>query len=215
MRGDAIVVEPHHEKAARGICEILLPRLADDAQRFVLTVAGESGSGKSEVAAAVSDMLAERGIGAFVFQQDDYFVHPPKSNDRARRADIDWVGPGEVRLDLLDRHLAAFRDGATTLQKPLVLYAEDRVTEETVEFGDARVAIAEGTYTTLLEHADARVFINRDYRQTRAHREKRRRDASELDPFIDRVLAIEHGIISAQRSRADIIVQPDYLVSAA
>jgi hypothetical protein len=36
------------------------------------------------------------------------------------------------------------------------------------------------------------------------------RDASELDPFIDRVLEIEHGIISLHKSLAQIIVGADY-----
>jgi len=181
--------------------------------KFVLTVAGESGSGKSETAAAVADALAQHNIDSYIFQQDDYFVYPPKSNDRARRQDITWVGPQEVKLDLLDSHLRAFRSGAATVVKPLVVYADDTVSEETAEIGAARVAIAEGTYTTLLNNVDVHVFIDRDYQQTRAHREKRRRDDAELDPFIDRVLAIEHHIISKNKMRADIIVHDDYSVS--
>lgn len=214
MRGDSIVIELHHERAAEGIGAIILPMLAGNDNKFVLTVAGESGSGKSETAAAVANVLAAHQIESFIFQQDDYFVYPPKSNDRARRADISWVGPQEVKLDLLDSHLQAFRDGAATITKPLVVYADDSVEEETVEVGSARVAIAEGTYTTLLNNVDVHVFIDRDYAQTRAHREKRRRDDSELDPFIDEVLAIEHELISANKPRAQIIVHDDYSVSA-
>lgn len=214
MRGDSIVIEPHHERAADGIGEIILPLLTKGDEKFVLTVAGESGSGKSETAAAVANVLAAHDIKSFIFQQDDYFVYPPKSNDRARRDDINWVGPQEVKLDLLDAHLHEFRDGAATITKPLVIYEDDSVTEETVEVGPARVAIAEGTYTTLLNNVDMHVFIDREYAQTRAHREKRRRHDSELDPFIDQVLAIEHKLISANKSRAQIVVHDDYSVSA-
>ena len=215
MRGDSIIIEAHHEKAADGICAIILPVLQQSNEKFVLTVAGESGSGKSETAAAIANALAKNKIECCVFQQDDYFVYPPKSNDRARRADISWVGPQEVKIDLLDAHLQDFRDGAATITKPLVIYTEDVVSEETTEVGPARVAIAEGTYTTLLDNANTHVFIDRDHLQTRAHREKRRRDAAELDPFIDRVLAIEHDIISKHKARAQIIVHDDYSVSPA
>ena len=211
MRGDSIVIEPHHRRAADGVCDIVLPKLLNNKERFVLTVAGESGSGKSETAAAIAEVLAGHDIGCFIFQQDDYFVHPPKSNDRARRDDITWVGPQEVKIDLLDTHLQAFRDG-DEITKPLVIYADDQVSEETVDAGSARVAIAEGTYTTLLSQADVHVFIGRTYRQTRAHREKRRRDDAELDPFIERVLSIEHDIISQHQNRAHIIVHDDYSV---
>ena len=66
---------------------------------------------------------------------------------------------------------------------------------------------------SLLENVDTRVFIARDYEATRAHREKRKRDAAELDPFIDEVLKIEHAIISGHRARADVVITADYSVS--
>ncbi len=214
MQGDTIIVEPHHIKAATEIVPLLIPHIDSSGRRFSLSVAGQSGSGKSETATAIAQALTKYKIGSAIFQQDDYFVHPPKSNDRARRADIAWVGPQEVHLELLDTHLKAFMDGATEIEKPLVLYEEDSITSETMMLGEAQVAIAEGTYTTLLEEVGCRIFIDRDYHETRAHREKRKRDESELDPFIDRVLEIEHGIISAQRKRADIVISTDYSVSA-
>ncbi len=215
MHGDRIVIEAHHRRAASAIDAWLEQRGLPDADRLVLTVAGESGSGKSETAAALADALALRQIDSVIFQQDDYFVYPPKTNDRERRGNIDWVGPGEVRLDLLDEHLRAFVDGAESLEKPLVRYAEDRIDSERISLAGCRVAIAEGTYTTLLDSAGVRVFIDRDWQATRAHREKRSRDAAELDPFIDRVLAIEHRIISAHKARADLIVASDFSVHEA
>jgi len=215
MRGDSIVIEPHHRRAAQGIAPFLHQALDGTQHRIGVTIAGESGSGKSETAAALAEILAEYGIGSVIFQQDDYFVLPPKSNDRARRDDVGWVGPKEVKLDLMDEHLRAFLEGAEAVEKPLVIYEDDSVTTEIMEIGGARVAIAEGTYTTLLDSATHRVFIDRDYTQTRKHREKRNRDASELDSFIDQVLEIEHGIISPHKARADIIVDADYCAARA
>jgi len=214
VKGDKIIVEPHHRDAAKAIMPLILPAIEASGGKYALTVAGESGSGKSETATALADELATRGLPAVIFQQDDYFVHPPKTNDRVRRNDIGWVGPQEVRLDLLDQHLKEFLDGAARIEKPLAIYEEDRFTDEVVATGDARVAIAEGTYTTLLDNAGTKIFIARDYLDTRAHREKRRRDASELDPFLDEVLRIEHAIISSHRPKADIIINKDYSVSA-
>jgi uridine kinase len=210
MRGDSIVIEAHHRKAARGIAPIVLRTLASDQKRIGISIAGESGSGKSETAAALAEVLAEHGVASVIFQQDDYFILPPKSNDRARRDDIGWVGPQEVKLDLMDEHVREFLGGAKTIEKPLVIYEDDSVTTEVMEIAEARVAIAEGTYTTLLDSVTHRAFIDRDYTQTRKHREKRNRNASELDAFIDRVLEIEHGIISSHKARADIIIDADY-----
>lgn len=215
MKGDSVVVEPHHRKAAAAIVTLLQPLLNASDGRHTVSIAGQSGSGKSETAVALAEALEEDGVRCEILQQDDYFVYPPKSNDRARREDIDWVGPQEVRLDLMDQHLAAFLDGAEQVEKPLVDYQSDSVGSEVMGFGEARVLIAEGTYTTLLDHCKTHVFIDRTYLETRKHREKRMRDESELDPFIDRVLEIEHRIISSHKPRAQIIIHSDYDVSAA
>lgn len=214
MQGDTIVIEPHHRQAGEAIAKILLPIIEGTKTQYTISVAGESGSGKSETAAAIAEVLERSGVHCIILQQDDYFVYPPKSNDKARREDINWVGPQEVKLDLMDENLAAFKQGAKELHKPLVIYQEDKVVDESMSTDNARVAIAEGTYTTLLKNIDTHVFIARNYDDTRAHREKRKRDESELDPFIDEVLKIEHDIISKNRERANIIINRDYSVTA-
>lgn len=214
MKGDSIVIEQHHRRAAKGICDHILPALQQSERHHVFSVAGESGSGKSETAAALAEELKKNAIASVILQQDDYFVYAPHSNDRARRKDIQWVGPQEVRLELLDNNLKQFLAGVPSLIKPLVVYQEDQIVDEEIDVGEVQVAIAEGTYTTLLEQVDTRVFIDRTYLDTRAHREKRARHQSELDPFIDRVLAIEHDIICAHKSKADLIVHNDYSVTS-
>jgi len=212
MQGDRIVIEPHHERAAGAIDQWLHEHQLPGDRPLVLTVAGESGSGKSETSAALAAEASGRGVQTLIFQQDDYFKLPPRRNDQARRQDIEWVGSDEVRLDLLDEHLQAFKDSQSTLVKPLVRYAEDQIDEERIELSGYTLAIAEGTYTSLLESADIRVFLDLDWKATRKHREKRRRHAAELDPFIERVLEVEHEIISAHKARADLIVTPYFNV---
>ncbi len=215
MFGDTILIEPHHRKAAEAIAKMVVPLIKADVGKYTLTVAGESGAGKSEIASAVAEELTMAGIHSVIFQQDDYFVYPPKTNDRTRRDDIAWVGPQEVRLDLLDSHLLAFIKGENAIEKPLVYYNEDRIDSEVLDLSTAKAGIAEGTYTSRLENVNTRIFIDRDYRDTKKHRERRNRDASELDDFINRVLTIEHEIISADKARADIVVNSDYSVSSA
>ncbi len=213
MRGDTIIIEAHHRKAAEAIIPLILPEIEASPGRYTISVAGESGSGKSETATAIAEALAEHGISSAIFQQDDYFVYPPKTNDSTRRKDIGWVGPQEVRLDLLDGHLQAFLADAESIEKPLVVYETDTITSEEIAVKNVRVAIAEGTYTSLLDKVGTRIFIDRDFSETRAHREKRKRDKSELDQFIDEVLIIEHDTISLHKSRADIVINADYSVT--
>ncbi len=209
MKGDIIIVEPHHRDAARQIVARLLAQIEAD-RAYVITVAGESGSGKSETGTAIAEELERSGKRAFVFQQDDYFVLPPKSNDSRRRDDISWVGTGEVRLNLLDEHIAAARRRERRLAKPLVDYERDAIDSEMVDLSGYDAFVAEGTYTTLLKDVDCRVFIDRNRLQTLESRRRRAREP--IEPFLERVLEIEHRIISSHKSMADIIITEEYEV---
>ena len=210
MRGDKILVQAKHHRAAAAISQILLPRLTNTSGKFAISIGGESGSGKSELAVATSEALAKRGIGTLILQQDDYFIYPPHTNDARRREDINRVGPSEVHLAMLDDHVKAFIDGATRIDKPLVVYQDDRIVSETLPLGKVDVMIVEGTYTTLLENVHSRIFIDRTYEQTRAARLKRNREPA--DSFLERVLQIEHDIISTHKHLADIIVTASFTV---
>ena len=208
MQGDIILVGEEHRRAA----DIIVSQLIDDIRgmprRYTISVAGESGSGKSETGRAIADALEERDVHALVLQQDDYYVLPPRFNDAARRANFSWVGTTEVRLDVLDAHLELARTGGAEIVKPLVIYEDNRIDEETISLEGVQVVIAEGVYTSLCHHVDCRVFIDRNRLETLAHRMKRGRE--EFDPFIEKVLTTEHEIISQHRSEANVIITRDY-----
>ena len=208
MKGDIILVGEEHQGAAERIVDRLFEEISRSDRRYTMTVAGESGSGKSETARALADALEARDIKAAILQQDDYYVLPPRSNDAARRANFCWVGTTEVRIDLLDQHLASAREGAASLAKPLVIYSENLITEETISLDGIDVVIAEGVYTSLCRHVDRRVFIARNRLETMEHRMRRGRE--EFDSFIEDVLKAEHEIISQHRPMADVVITRDY-----
>jgi uridine kinase len=186
-------------------------RVRMKASRYVITVAGESGSGKSETAKAVADELARLGVRSVILGQDDYFVFPPRANDARRRADPEWLGPHvEVRLDAMEENLRDALAGATVLVKPLIDYHRNSVEEETISLEGIKAIIAEGTYTSLLKHVDTRIFIARSRLDTLEHRQKRDRGSEAGDPFIEQVLKTEHKIIAGHRHLADFIITKDY-----
>lgn len=210
MIGDKVKPKSHHVQAAQEIFDLLRKRVTGG--RPIITIAGESGSGKSEIAYELSKLYATVGKGVYIFQQDDYFFYPPKTNEAMRRRSIKHVGLGEVNLRLLDEHLGLFKQSpAKHLRKPLVIFKEDRISEEVIDPNDFEIGIAEGTYTSLLNHATHRIFIDRTYRDTYNHRMERRREA--IDEFSEKILKIEHNIIAKHKSFADIIVNADYSVS--
>jgi uridine kinase len=215
MEGDVILVEEHHRKAAAAITAAVMESLMRKSSRYAISVAGESGSGKSETAKAIANELSKVGVRSVIIGQDDYFVLPPRSNDARRRADPEWLGPHvEVNLELMESNLRAAVDGATELIKPLVDYDDDRIGEERISLEGVAVVIAEGTYTSLLRRVDARVFIARSRLDTLEHRLKRNRGGEALDPFVEQVLMREHMIIAGHRQLADFVISKDYDVLA-
>jgi uridine kinase len=205
MIGDKLIIEQHHTNMASEICSHIVPMLKE---RFCVTVSGESGAGKSEVAWEIARLFGEMDIKAGILQQDDYFVFPPKTNHEMRRRNLEQVGPYEVKLDFLSSNLRSFKRGETLIFKPLVIFDEDRITTEELDVSEWRVLIAEGTYTSLLQFVDFRVFIDRDYHQTLESRKRRARD--KFEPFVQDVLEIEHRIISQHKSMADAVIQPEF-----
>ncbi len=215
MKGDVLVVEERHRRAAGEIADALAPALegalAPAGRRFVIAIAGESGCGKSEIASALADQLGSAGFRSIVLGQDDYFALPPRSNDARRRADPGWLGPHvEVRMDLLQANVVGARDGAAEIEKPVVDYDGNAISRETVDLTGVAVVIVEGTYVSLLRHIDCRVFIDGSHVETLEHRRKRNRGEEARDPFVEALLATEHKIIAGHRQLADFVVGRDF-----
>lgn len=211
MKGDVIVLEEHHRAAAREIVPQIIESIKNKDARYAITVAGESGSGKSETAKAIQEELEKYGVIAVILGQDDYFKLPPKSNDAKRREDPEWLGPHvEVRLDLIEQNLKDALSGGDQITKPLVDYDQNIIEEETIDLEGVKVLIGEGTYTSLLKHVDTRIFIDRNRLDTLDHRQKRTRGNEVGDPFIEEILATEHKIIAGHKQLADFVITKDY-----
>ena len=207
MKGDIILIEEWHREAAIKIVAQIRKEIEAKKSRYVITVAGESGSGKSETAHAIQEALALKKIKSVILGQDDYFHLPPRSNDSRRRENPDWLGPHmEVKLELMDQNLKQALEGVDKLVKPLVDYDNNTILEESHDLSDIKVVIAEGTYTSLLRNVDIRIFIDQTFEDSYSHRKKRNRGDEVSDPFIEAVLSIEHKIIAGHKHLADVVI---------
>jgi uridine kinase len=213
MKGDVVVIEKYHEKTAVEIVGHILEGIRKKATRYIITVAGESGSGKSEMGRAIALELDRQDIFAIVLAQDDYFFLPPVLNDKRRREDPHWLGPHiEVNLGELNRNLKDAVEGKNEIIKPLIDYGSTEIEQEKTSLKKVKVVIAEGTYTSLLRNIDTKIFIMRTRADTLEHRRKRNRGSEVDDPFIENILEMEHKIIAGHRYLADFIINQEYKV---
>lgn len=211
MLGDKILIKPEYFALANEIFSVLKDTsLMQDGQRCVLGIGGESGSGKSVTAKCLEATLNERGTGAHILHQDDYFVLPPLKNHINRKVNLKNVGMHEVDLSRLQDHVDSFLAGADKISAPLVDFDRDTITDRSVSFGSANVLIVEGTYALALQNLNARIFLSRNYKDTRHLRAMRNRDTHVEADFIDQILEIEHQIIRQFRENASLIVDKSY-----
>ena len=209
MIGDHIELKAEYLNLANQV----LAKISDNigAKPFAISISGESGSGKSTLAVALAELLDRANQPNIILHMDDYFKLPPLSNHKNREKNLENVGQHEVFLDLLDNHIGYIKfNKYNQLIKPLSDYASDEIREEVVKINQNSVIIVEGTYTTLLQNIDIKIFIDRDYKSTLENRKKRARDP--FTPFVEKVLAIEHEIISRHKTLSDIIIDQNYQI---
>ncbi len=210
MKGDKIVIKEDYYRLAEEVLSVIEPKLN---KPVVITIAGESGSGKSVLATTLNMSLANRKISSLLIQQDDFFKLPPRTNHENRKKDIHKnVGTNEVYLDKLQKIINEFLSDPqpTQLIKPTVNYDLNIIDQEQLDINLATVLIIEGTYTSLLDNVTFKIFMGRTYKETFKNRMNRGRES--FDPFIEKVLEIEHTIIKEHKNYADIIVGSDYKI---
>lgn len=178
--------------------------------KLVIGVCGESGSGKSVTAKCLKILLEERNIKTSILHQDSYFILPPKENHAKRQADISWVGPNEVQLELLQQHINQFKSHQKNITVPVVDYENNSFSQYELDLKNTSVLIVEGVYSFLQNQLDYKIFIERTYKETQENRKKRSREI--YDPFVEQVLSIEHGIIAPLKNKADVLIRKDYSI---
>lgn len=203
MIGDNIKYHPEYKTVSNTVISEIEKQMMEG-KRLCIAVGGESGCGKTSLAHVLHvDIQEYFGVKGFLFHGDDYFFHPPKDNHSLRLQDISNVGVNEVNLGLLDENILEFKKGKGVIKKPLINYNENKILSEEIHPDDYQFCLVEGTYSMLLKHVDYKVFIEMNYRDTKASRMSRARDIP--DEFNEGVLEVEHNIIKHHKKYANLI----------
>jgi uridine kinase len=199
-----------HVKASLVIVANIINCIKAKEQRYIISLAGESGCGKTQTAKALVAELSRQGINSLVLSQDDYFFLPPFANDAMRKKSPEWLGPHkEVNMKLLDDTLVEAIVG-DKINVSHIDYDTNIETIENVSLQGIKLLIVEGAYTSLLKHIDKRIFIDVDYNDTLKFRKLRNRGNEVNDPFVENILETEHKIIAGHKYLADFIITKDY-----
>lgn len=208
MIGEVLVIKPHHLAPARELAALVMAEYGEGPKRYAISIAGETGSGKATLAMALKHVLKEHNVKSFIFHMEDYYHRPPTYTHIQRLEDINHVGPQEVNLELLEKHICQVKKGLSELIKPMSHYKENEIRKEIVNFDSHKVIIVEGNYTSTLKYIDKKVFINKDFHEVEESRKVKK--LSPYSPFVEQVLLIDHEIIKKHKEYCHLIINSDY-----
>jgi len=208
---EPLIIKKEYFGTSRKIVEILSDTFSLKKKKIVIGICGESGSGKSVTAKCLQLELEKINIQSIILHQDSYYKLPPRENHKKRKSDLSWVGSTEVKMDLLQSHIQKFRSKEVKINVPILDYVQNRFLNQEVKIDDKSVLIVEGVYSFMLEQLDFKIFMARTYKDTIAKRKERSREI--YDPFVEKVLQIEHSEISPMKDFADLIIRKDYSIA--
>jgi uridine kinase len=209
MIGDKINLLPEYFVTAKAIVEKIDPKIFEK-DKIIFLIGGESGSGKSVLTTCLLNELKNINIKSQIIQLDDYFKLPPKTNHKARLENISRVGLEEVNMEKLQNNLNEFKNSFQKIEKPISDYRKNTLSNECLDMSHTKVLLVEGTYSLYLEGGDFRIFIDRNFIDTRPSRIQRGRE--EVTEFSERVLFLEHEIVTKSKTNLDFIVTRQFEV---
>jgi uridine kinase len=209
MLGDVLLIAEKHQRAG---AQIVARIDTLDADKVVVAIGGESGSGKSELAHVVARALKDTGRLTKILHIDNYYTVRPQDREAWRKANgIESIGLGEVDWALLDQHLDAFRKGSKAVL-PCIDLLTDQIDELHTDFAPIKVVVVDGLYPLHVE-ADMRVLIDLTYHDTKKAQLLRGKEPQ--NEYRLSVLKREHEVVQSLRSLADFLVTPEFDLVAA
>ena len=213
MKGEHIEINQANYEAAKTLKGYLENRIIQSETPYLMSIGGESGTGKTTTAFALAELLNDSNFKTIVLSLDDYFKLPPLSNDAKRKQDSTSLGPyKEINFAAINQNVKDILNGDKTITKPQVDYHQNKIQSISIDLNDVKVIIFEGTYVSLIKDLQTKVFVLGGPEETLENRKKRNRGIETRDPFVENILQTEHKIIAGHQYLADYIINLEYRV---
>ena len=144
-----------------------------------ISIGGLSGTGKTEIAHLLKDLLAKVGDTVKILSQDDFYL---PGHEERRKESIGYVGAEEIDWHRLERSI-----------------------QNIINCRAYNILIVEGLYS-ILASTDYKVYINQNYKSSEAFRKKRGKENPDCE-FRQQVLERERRDIERTSYKADIILK--------
>lgn len=204
MIGDTIIFKKiHHQKA-----DLILEYLKNKSlNKSIIAIAGESGTGKSEIAFSLQKKLyLNKDLKSTVIQLDDYYL-THWNNRRAVRKEkgIDYIGQNEIDWTKINRIINSFKKEECENYLQQIHRWTDQVEKVIINNTNIDVFIIEGLYAIYLKSlADHRIYLSGTSKDTLNFRKERKKEI--IDEFRLQVLEKEGYVVRASKQWADLSI---------
>ncbi|GAF96534.1 unnamed protein product, partial [marine sediment metagenome] len=113
MLGDILLINDMHKKAAKSIRDYVMNdlKIKEKRYRYIISISGESGSGKSELAHALGKILKEDNIRIKVIHTDNYYkIQPLLREEWRRNKGFDQIGLNEYDWVKINKTIRDFKE---------------------------------------------------------------------------------------------------------
>ena len=199
MIGDKLIFRDRHYAAADKIMETIKPY---HDRRTAISIGGESGTGKSEIAFILRDRYYNQGIRVQLVSLDDYYKTSWKERRDWREKNFSLIGAGEMDWDRLHRVLDMYKTGIQVRTTRINKYTYSRE----INLWDAEsvdLLIFEGLYALGL-NTDFKIHVSGSYKETKDFRTERGKEIQ--DKHRDMVLERESEAVQKLKEKADLEV---------
>jgi len=149
---DKLRIIPGHDKAANWIVPVILEALKTTG-KVIFAAGGESGTGKSEIAYLVREILKGQGISTVEWSFDNAYVTTPEEREKTRAEDYDNnVGLNEMNRPKIEEVMSCFEQDKP-VAVPIIIINEDGsrpIKEIILNMADKKVLILDGLYAALI-----------------------------------------------------------------
>ena len=212
MLGDVLLINDMHKDAAQSIFERVLKARAslDERYRYVIGISGESGSGKSELAHALGQILKDHHVRVKIIHTDNYYkIQPLLREEWRRNKGFDKIGLGEYDWIKIRKTIRDFKEEQECMI-PCIDLIPEQVDKLITDFSKIDLLIIDGLYAIDTGDVDLRVFIDLTYHETKINQIIRMKEA--LSDFRESILEKEHQAVVSLKPKADLIVDKSYQV---
>ncbi len=215
MLGDVLLINDMHKDAAQAIFDRVIEDRDSKPERYryIVAIAGESGSGKSELAHSLGKFLKDYHVRVKVIHTDNYYkIQPLLREEWRRNIGFDMIGHDEYDWIKIKKTIRDFKEEQECMI-PCIDLIPEQVDKLITDFSKIDLLIVDGLYAIKAPDIDMRVFIDLTFHETKINQIIRMKEA--LSDFRLGILEKEHEAVVSLKSLADLVVDKSYQVVTA